>query len=106
MYIVYGIPNCDKIKKIKKNLDRQNIKYELYNYKKQEPTIAFIKKCQEKLGSLPINKRGTTFRKIKDEFEAASIGGKIELMIANPSCLIRPIIEKNKEIISLGEVEV
>ena len=99
---VYGIPNCDTIKKTKKYLEENNTSYEFVDYKKVPPTAAQIKSWGDQLGELPINKRGTTFRKIKDSYERATVTEKIKLMSENYASIKRPLIEKNGEVVGLG----
>ena len=102
MYKMYGIPNCDTVKKAKAFLDAKGIEYEFINFKKQAPTKKNIKLWKEFLGELPVNKRGTTFRKFKDEFEAATAPSKLELLLDNSSAIKRPILERNDQVVHVG----
>ena len=102
MYQLYGIPNCDTVKKAKKYLDQNNISYEFINFKKTPPTKELILSCKSYLGELPINKRGTTYRKLKDQFESLSEDDQIHLMIEESSVIKRPILFNKKKVCSIG----
>ena len=105
MLTVYGIPNCDKMKKVFKMLEAANIEYNLYNYKKSKPTKELLQKWRSADGEWPVNKRGTTYRKLKDAFEVASDNEKCQLIIENSSMIKRPIVEDEKNIVSIGDLD-
>ncbi|EQC51985.1 arsenate reductase family protein [Bacteriovorax sp. DB6_IX] len=90
---VYGIKNCDTVKKALKFLNENNLEYEFIDFKKTAPTKADILRWKEAFGDLPVNKRGTTFRKIKEEYESATEAGKVKLLIENSSAIKRPVLE-------------
>jgi len=99
---VYGIKNCDTVKKALKKLDSSGVDYEFVDFKKTPPTKELIKKAQNFLGELPVNKRGTTFRKFKDDYEAASEAVQVKLLIENSSAIKRPLVEVKNKIIAVG----
>ena len=90
---VYGIKNCDTVKKALKFLNESELEYEFIDFKKVSPTVSDIKRWKKSLGELPVNKRGTTFRKIKEEFESATEAQKIQLLVDNSSAIKRPVVE-------------
>ncbi len=102
MYKLYGIPNCDTVKKAKTYLDEKGIDYDFINFKKTPPTKKDITKWKKFMGELPVNKRGTTFRKLKEEFEGGSAASKVELLISNSSAIKRPILELGEEVLGVG----
>ncbi len=93
---IYGIPNCDTVKKARKWLDTNGIDYTFHDYKKEgadaEKVSGWI---ADKGVDVVLNKRGTTFRKLTDsEKSAADDPGKAtELLVANPSMIKRPVVE-------------
>ncbi len=104
--IVYGIKNCDTVKKALGHLDKTKFEYEFYDYKKTPPTKESIVKWKEVIGELPVNKKGTTYKKFLSEFEALkSEREKIQFMIENSSMITRPIIEdvKTGSVLSVGK---
>lgn len=101
-YLLYGIPNCDTVKKVRALLDKKKVSYEFINFKKQPPTKTLLQRWKKDLGDLPVNTKGPTFRKIKQDFENASASEKIQLLIENSSAIKRPILEKNSKVKALG----
>tara|TARA_Y100000389_G_C17186264_1_gene376548 strand:+ start:189 stop:536 length:348 start_codon:yes stop_codon:yes gene_type:complete len=104
MLTVYGIPNCDKMKKIINQLKSSGFSFEFYNYKKCKPTDEHLLRWRKHLNDWPINKRGTTYRKLKEAFEVSDDANKIELMKSNASMIKRPIIENDNKVITIGDL--
>lgn len=95
MTILYGIPNCDTMKKARKWLDDHNIDYTFHDYKKQGAPEKELKKWIKQLGwEALLNTRGTTWRKL-DEATRSSINEKkaVEIMLENPSIIKRPVLD-------------
>ncbi len=67
MYTVYGIKNCNTMKKAFDYLRDKDIAYTFVDYKKQAPDTVTLQRWQAGFGELPVNKKGTTYRKLKDE---------------------------------------
>lgn len=96
MITLYGIPNCDTVKKARSWLNAQNVDYQFHDFKRQgvpEPQLqAWLQAVGwEKL----VNRQGTTWRKLDPATQcgvtdAASAGA---LMRANPSVIKRPVVE-------------
>lgn len=99
---MFGIPNCDTVKKARNFLEKNNVDYEFINFKKLPPTQVQIKAWSDYLGELPINKKGITYRKYKDHYEGLSVPEKIDFIIANTSLIKRPVLIKDGQIIALG----
>ncbi len=102
MYKVYGIPNCNTVKKALTHLEEKGIEFEFINFKKQPPTKNLIKDWKAAFGDWPVNKKGPTYRKIKEEFEAANAAEKTTLLIETTSAIKRPIVTKNDEVLVFG----
>ncbi|MEA9356950.1 Spx/MgsR family RNA polymerase-binding regulatory protein [Bacteriovorax sp. PP10] len=102
MLTMYAIPNCDTVKKARAFLDKKKIAYEFVDFKKTPPTKELVNKWIDFLGELPVNKKGTTFRKLKDEYETLSPSKQIDFMIANSSMIKRPILENKNKTIAVG----
>jgi len=99
---LYGIPNCDTVKKARDFLSKHHLEYTFIDFKKTPPTIALIKAAKDFVGDLPVNKSGVTYKKYKDEYEKLSEAKKIDFMITQSSMIKRPILTKNDQIICLG----
>lgn len=102
MITMYAIANCDTVKKARKYLDDKKIEYTFVDFKKVAPTKDQIKRWTEFFEELPVNKKGTTYRKFKDEYEGLTESKKIDFLIANTSMIKRPVLEKNDKTIYLG----
>ncbi len=92
---LYGIPNCDTVKKARTWLDGQGIAYTFHDYKKQGADAAQVAHWCEVAGwEKVLNRAGTTFRKLPEgDREGLDAAKAVGLMIANPSCIKRPIVE-------------
>ncbi|QOV93797.1 arsenate reductase [Novosphingobium sp. ES2-1] len=92
---VYGIPNCDTVKKARVWLDKQGIAYTFHDYKKQGADPARIARWIAAAGlDKVVNKAGTTFRKLDDAQKATLAGDDAPAVLAeNTSVIKRPIVE-------------
>lgn len=92
---LYGIPNCDTVKKARVWLDGQGIAYAFHDYKKAGADPVKIAAWIAAAGlDKVLNRAGTTFRKLPEaEREGLDGARAIALMAANPSCIKRPIVE-------------
>lgn len=92
---LYGIPNCDTVKKARSWLEGQGIAYAFHDYKKLGADPARLAAWQEQAGwEKVINRAGPTFRKLPDaDKEGLDAARAVKLMVANPSCIKRPIVE-------------
>ncbi|APG63423.1 arsenate reductase [Sphingorhabdus lutea] len=92
---IYGIPNCDTMKKARVWLENAGIKAEFHDYKKLGIDTATLNKWCDIVGFEPLlNKRGTTFRKLDDADKADIDKVKaVRLMADNPSMIKRPVAE-------------
>jgi len=99
MTTIYGIKNCDTMKKAFKWLDANNIEYVFHDYKKQDVDENIIDQAIQEHGwENVINRRGTTWRQLPDGVKE-SMNDKNALTAAqnNPSIIKRPLLDhKNK----------
>lgn len=92
---VYGIPNCDTVKKARTWLDARGVAYTFHDYKKAgadpEKLTAWVKAAGwEKV----LNRAGTTFRKLADaDKDGLDADKAVRIMAANTSAIKRPIVE-------------
>ena len=101
MITVYGIPNCDTMKKARKWLEANNIDYDFHDYKKKGITKAKLKDwCKQTSWEVLLNRRGTTWRKLDDETKAnINKTTAIEIMAENTSIIKRPVIENGDTVL-------
>ena len=102
MYKLFGIPNCDTVKKARTFLEKKGLEIEFSDFKKVPPTTSDIEKWSKLFGGLPVNTKGTTYKKFKDTYEGLSEKAKVNFLCENPSMIKRPILEKNGKVLHLG----
>lgn len=92
---LYGIPNCDTVKKARAWLDANGISHTFHDYKKSGADPERLAEwCAAAGWEKVLNRAGTTFRKLPDtEKEGLDQPRAITLMAANPSCIKRPVME-------------
>jgi Spx/MgsR family transcriptional regulator len=95
MLTLYGIPNCDTVKKARNWLEGRGIAYAFHDYKQAgADPVRLTGWCDQAGWEKVLNRAGTTFRKLPDPDKADLDQGKaVALMAANPSCIKRPVIE-------------
>lgn len=94
-YTMYGIKNCDTIKKASKWLDENQVCFHFHDYRKAGLTEALLRTFTENLDwQTLINKRGTTWRQLSDDEKNAitDIDSAIALMLEKPAIIKRPIL--------------
>jgi arsenate reductase len=92
---LYGIPNCDTVKKARTWLDAQAVAFTFHDYKKAGIDQTSLERWCDGLGwEAVLNKAGTTFRALSAENKSDLTRDKaITLMLANPSMIKRPVVE-------------
>ena len=92
---IYGIKNCDTMKKARAWLDGHSIAYEFHDYKAAGIERARLKTWAAKLGwETLLNRAGTTFRKLPDaDKEGLTEARALTLMLDQPSMIKRPVLE-------------
>ncbi len=95
---LYGIKNCDTIKKAKKWLEEQQIAYQFHDYRADGLDADMLRTFIEQLGweSL-LNTRGTTWRKLNESVRQSinNADSAAELMLAQPAIIKRPLLAHN-----------
>lgn len=92
---LYGIPNCDTVKKARVWLQEQGIDFVFHNFKKDGLSRDTIETWLTQVGlDVLINRKGTTWRALSDEQKASSENrdDAIALMLASPSVIKRPVL--------------
>ncbi len=94
MIKIYGIPNCDTMKKARKWLDNNNLDYEFHDYKKDGLSPEMLTRWVKDLSyEALVNKRGTTWRKLpEDTKESIDQASAIQIMLDNASIIKRPLL--------------
>ncbi|MDM7956725.1 ArsC family reductase [Blastomonas sp.] len=92
---IYGIPNCDTMKKARVWLEAQGMDYDFHDYKKSGITPDKLNAWADIVSwEVLLNKAGTTFRKLPDSDKHDITRDKaIALMVEQPSLIKRPVLE-------------
>jgi len=96
---VYGIANCDTIKKAKSWLDKEGVTYSFHDYRKQGLEAKQLESWADSLGwENLLNRRGTTWRKLPEDVKQnIDQSSAIEIMLKNPSIIKRPLLIKGND---------
>jgi len=97
---LYGIKACDTMKKARNWLDTHKVQYGFHDYKIEGIDRARLEKWSKAVGwEVLLNRAGTTFRKLSDKDKANIDKAKaIDLMVAQPSMIKRPVLEQGQDI--------
>jgi arsenate reductase len=95
MPTIYGIKNCDTMKKARAWLDKRGVAYDFHDYKAAGIARAKLEGWARTVGwDTLLNRAGTTFRKLPDaDREDLTEKKAIALMLAQPSMIKRPVLE-------------
>lgn len=98
MNYLYGIKNCDTIKKARKWLETNNVDYIFHDYRGDGLDRDWLDEVEHTLGwENLLNKRGTTFRQLPEDVKAQlNRNTAIELMLENPAIIKRPLLKSNQ----------
>lgn len=97
---LYGIKNCDTVRKARRWLDDNGIAYDFHDFKKDGLDETLLARWEQAVGwEALINKRGTTWRKLPDELRD-NLGARTahQLMLDNPSIIKRPVVESGDNV--------
>lgn len=92
---VYGIPNCDTVKKARAWLAEHGVDHAFHDFKKQGVPPDHLDDWMRQAGDKLLNRQGTTWRKLDPTLQAATAdaAGARALMLAQPSVIKRPVVE-------------
>jgi arsenate reductase len=92
---IYGIKNCDTMKKAFVWLDKHKLAYAFHDYKKDGVAKSDLERWTKEMGwEVVLNRAGTTFRKLPDaDKEKLTEKKAIALMLAQPSMIKRPVLD-------------
>jgi Spx/MgsR family transcriptional regulator len=92
---MFGIPNCDTIKKAKKWLEANELDYQFHNYRKDGVSEEMVRQFCEQLGwEQVVNKRGTTYRQLtQEQKEGLNQETAIALLVEHSAMIKRPILD-------------
>jgi hypothetical protein len=103
--IVYGIPNCDTVKKARDWLSAAGLDYQFHDFKKAGVPDDALQAWLVALGwETLVNRKGTTWRKLDPALQAATVDASsaAALMRAHPSVIKRPVVRWSDGSLSVG----
>lgn len=102
---LYGIPNCDTVKKARVWLAENKHEFVFHDFKKSGTDLALLQAWSTQVGwELLLNRKGLTWRNVPDARKAQITDAKeaIELMQENPSIIKRPVLVADGKVLSVG----
>lgn len=98
---IYGIKNCDTMKKAFAWLDKAGVEYAFHDYKKEGIDKKRLETWSKEVGwETLLNRTGTTFRKLPDKDKEGLTAAKaIKLMLEQPSMIKRPVLDLGKTLL-------
>ena len=99
MVTMYGIANCDTIRKARRWLDEQSVDYRFHDYRKDGIDRAQLQTLADELGwENLLNRRGTTWRRLSDaEREGLNSDRAIALLLQYPAMIKRPLLDTGSQ---------
>jgi len=105
MITIYGIPNCNTIKKTRTWFEQHHIPYNFHDYRKEGISKKQLNNwCREKGWEKLLNKQSTSWRKLDPETQAGitSAAKAIAIFLEHPTLIKRPVIEQDGNIVQVG----
>lgn len=102
---LYGIPNCDTIKRARAFLEQHHVAYEFHDFKKHGVTEQMISGWLKQLGwQKLLKKTGPTWGKLPAEVKASisNDAAALRLMLKQPNVIKRPVLEKDGRVLAAG----
>lgn len=101
MLTLYGIKNCDSVKKARRWLEDHGIEYQFHDFRQDGIDKQQLSAWLENLGwEVIVNKRSTSWRSLSDTDKDISTNSQaIKLLLANPTLIKRPVVQKGKTVL-------
>ena len=96
---LYGIKNCDSVKKAKKWFEAEQIDYTFHDFRSDGIDSGWLAAAEKKVGwEVLLNKRGTTFRQLDDETkQSLNQTSALNLMLEQPTLIKRPVVQNDED---------
>jgi Spx/MgsR family transcriptional regulator len=105
MYTIYGIPNCDTVKKTLNWFNEKGLAFTFHNYKEAGISEKELNNWCEQVGwEILLNKRSTSYRALTPKQQAAikDSASAIAVMLENNSIIKRPVVVKKNKVLAVG----
>ncbi|AFU98276.1 protein yffB [Simiduia agarivorans SA1 = DSM 21679] len=93
MVTLYGIKNCDTVKKARKWLEQHQVEYRFHDFRADGITLPQIQAWHTELGDALINRRSTTWKQLTDAERSQAEAQPAGLLLANPTLIKRPLLD-------------
>ena len=95
MIVLYGIKNCDTVKKARRWLDDTGVAYQFHDFRSDGLTKDQVKHWLNNLGAETlVNKRSTTWKQLTDDDRAQALGDTAaDVILAHPTLIKRPLLD-------------
>jgi len=102
MIVVYGIKNCDSVKKARSWLEARHIEYRFHDYRSDGLDAALLQSFVDRLGlDTVLNQRSTSWRQLSQEQKQDLHAEKaLQLMLSTPALIKRPIVDTGAKLIA------
>jgi len=102
MIVVYGIKNCDSVKKARSWLETRHIEYRFHDYRSDGLDAALLQSFIDRLGlDTVLNQRSTSWRQLSTEQKQDLHAEKaLQIMLSTPALIKRPIIDTGDKLIA------
>jgi Spx/MgsR family transcriptional regulator len=104
-YLVYGIKNCNTVKKALDFLNSKSVDYQFYDYKKSGISLEKLQNWAQQIGyEKLLNKNGTTWKQIDESLKNQIIDQEstLSFLVTKTSAIKRPIVELDGKIVAIG----
>ena len=101
MYTLYGIKNCDTVKKARKWLDENTIAYQFHDFRSDGLDTNLLTRLEARLGwENMLNRRSTNWRQLDDQQkDDLSLAKAITLMLETPTLIKRPVLDTGEQML-------
>jgi arsenate reductase len=98
--VVYGIPNCDQVKKARRWFDAAQCSYRFHDLRREGISSEHIGRWLRSYSwTTLVNQKGTTWRNLDAGDRPADEASAVAAMLAHPTLIKRPVIEKGDEVV-------
>ena len=98
MITLYGIPNCDTVKRARLSLQQAGVEFQFHDFRRDGIDPEQIQNWLDQLGDAVINRRGTTWRKLSDDEKQQAEDQPATLLSQYPAIIKRPLINKDGDL--------
>lgn len=101
MYTLYGIKNCDTVKKARKWLETHKIQYQFHDYRIDGLEESLLRRFESELGwETLLNRQSTTWRQLNDAQKSdMNTETAIRLMLEQPTLIKRPLLDTGEQLV-------